>query len=511
MLAKVRTATVVALCAVPVTVEVDVAEGGLPGLTLVGLPDAAVRESKERLKSAIRNSQFYWPRTRVTVNLAPAGVRKEGSAFDLPIALGLLSASNQLEPERFSDVVALGELALDGSLRPVQGVLPVALGLRGRGLRLLVPAENGPEAAIVSDVPVYPLKHLWQTVSFLKGTEPVAPLQMDPAALLASPQADGPDFSEVKGQAIARRAIEIAAAGGHNLLLIGPPGAGKTMLAERIPTVIPQLCLEEALESTLVYSVAGLLSPAQPLVNRRPFRAPHHTISDVGLIGGGTVPKPGELSLAHHGVLFLDELPEFNRAALEALRQPLEAGWVTVARVQGTATFPAKVMLVASMNPCPCGFSGDLRKQCLCTPAQIRKYCAKVSGPLLDRIDLHLEVPALSTAELTGDAQGEPSQVIRARVAEAHARQRSRFEKEPQLFCNARMRHRHLRRWCRLSPEGKEFLRQAIHRLRFSARAYDKILKVSRTIADLAGASQIQPAHLAEAVQYRLLDRSAWI
>ncbi len=507
MLAKIFTSTVVGLSAVPVTVEVDVADG-LPGVTIVGLPDTTVKESKDRIKSALRNTQFAWPQTRITVNLAPADIKKEGSAFDFPIALGLLAASGQLQPEFFTDVVPLGELALDGTLRPVPGALSVALSLKGRGKRLLLPASNAPEAALVEGVAVYPIQHLHQAMAFLKGEEPLSPLAIDPAGFLSGVCADRLDFSEVKGQSLAKRAIEVAVAGGHNLLLMGPPGAGKTMLAQRIPTIMPQMSLEEALETTQVYSVMGLNSPQRPLVTVRPFRAPHQTISDAGLVGGGTVPRPGEISLAHHGILFLDELPEFSRGVLESLRQPLEDGEVTVTRVQGTVTFPSQCMLVASMNPCPCGFAGDPAKLCRCSAAQIHRYRSRVSGPLLDRIDMHLEVPAVSFPELTGEGEGESSAAIRARVARARDRQCRRFEKEPGVFCNARMRYRHLKRWCRPQGESRELLRKAMAMLGLSARAYDRILKVSRTIADLAGSDEIQPQHLAEAIQYRALDRT---
>ena len=513
MLAKVETAAVVGLRAVRVMAEVDVPGRGLPNLVVVGLPDTAVRESKERLRSAIRNSQYAWPGGRVTVNLAPASVRKEGSAFDLPIALGLLAASGPLEPERLAGVVALGELALDGGLRPVPGALAVALALKNTGKRLLLPAENAPEAAMVEGVSVHPLRHLHQAVEFLRGAEPVDPERVEPLARRVERTArDGADLSEVKGQAVARRALEVAVAGSHNLLLIGPPGSGKTMLAERIPTIIPEMSLEETLEATLVYSVAGLLSAERPLVVCRPFRSPHPTVSDAGLVGGGSVPRPGEISLAHQGVLFLDELPEFARSALESLRQPLEEGRITVSRAHGAVTFPARLMLVASMNPCPCGLAGGCPpRACSCTPAQIQRYRAKVSGPLLDRIDIQLEVPAVPVSDLMEEGRGEPSAAVRARVEEARARQRASFAGEPGLFSNAQMRHRHLRRWCRLSAEGKGLFRQAVQALGFSARAYDRVLKVSRTIADLAGSEEIRPEHLAEAIQYRALDRSTWM
>jgi len=509
MLAKVETAAVVGLTAVPVTVEVDVTDG-LPGITLVGLPDATVRESKERVRSAIKNTQFAWPQTRVTVNLAPADVRKEGSAFDFPVALGLLAASRQLEPESLGDVVALGELALDGALRPVPGVLAIALSLKAKGKRLLLPSANAREAAVVGGVRVYALEHLHQAVSFLRGAEAVEPTRVELSDLRQPSGEPGGDLSEVKGQAVAKRALEVAVAGGHHVLMLGPPGVGKTMLARRIPTLMPELSLEEALETTLVYSVLGRVPPESPLLSFRPFRAPHHTVSDVGLIGGGTIPKPGEISMAHHGVLFLDEMPEFSRAALEALRQPLEEGSVTVTRAYGAMTFPAKVMLIASMNPCPCGFAGSPSRACLCVPSQIQKYRSKVSGPLMDRMDIHLEVPPVPLAELTGEPQGESSSTVRRRVVEARARQRERFRAEPGIYCNAQMRHREIRRFCPLPPEGLDLLKKAVKTLGFSARAYDRVLKVSRTIADLGCSEEIRPEHLAEAIQYRALDRNSW-
>lgn len=511
MLARMETHTVVGLSAVSVMVEVDVTDG-LPGVTIVGLPDPTVRESKERIKSAIRNTQYQWPMERITVNLAPADVRKEGSIFDLPIALGLLSASGQLEGELFADCAALGELALDGTLRPVPGALPIALSLQGKGKRLLLPAANAPEAAVVEGVRVIPIRHLAQAISYLKGEEQLPPFQVDLEKLFEVEPLEGVDFSEVKGQTIPKRAIEVAVAGGHNLLMMGPPGAGKTMLAKRIPTIMPLMTLAEALETTQVYSVLGLTSPDRPLVTVRPFRAPHQTISDAALLGGGSIPQPGEISLAHHGVLFLDELPEFNRLILESLRQPLEEGRMTVSRVQGKANFPARVMLIAAMNPCPCGFAGDPRKTCLCPPSQILRYRRRISGPLLDRIDLQLEVSGLGAAELMaeGAASGEPSAKIRRRIERARQRQRVRFEEEPGIFTNAQMRHRHLKRCCRINPEVRELLKKAIEKLGLSARGFDKVLKVSRTIADLADSEEIQPEHLAEAIQYRALDRSTW-
>lgn len=506
MLARVESLAVLGVQGYPVTVEVDLAPG-LPAFNTVGLPNGAVRESKERVRAALVNSGFELPLNRITVNLAPADVRKEGSGFDLPIALGILAAAGAFPPEALAGLAVVGELALDGALRPVRGALPMSVAAAERGLSsLVVPLPNAPEAAVVQGVKVLAAGRLDQVVDHLAGRHELPRQQVEPDALLQAGDPRGPDLNEVRGQEHVKRAFTIAAAGGHNLLMVGPPGSGKTMLARRLPTILPPLSFSEALEVTQVASVAGLLPPGTPLITTRPFRSPHHTVSDAGLIGGGSVPRPGEVSLSHHGVLFLDELPEFKKSTLEVLRQPLESGKVTVTRAAATVDFPARFMLVAAMNPCLCGFYGDPKRQCTCTPHQVRTYQSRVSGPLMDRIDLQVEVPAVPFKELSADTCGPSSEEVRRQVVAARRIQERRLTPQG-LFCNAQMTTRLTREHCRLDAQGLSLLETAMERLRLSARAYGRILKIARTIADLDGAEGIGLAHLSEAIGYRSLDR----
>ncbi len=498
MLACIRSAAVFGIDAAPVTIEVDVSFG-FPSFTVVGLPDTSVRESRDRIKSAIRNSGYEFPRHRVIVNLAPADVRKAGSSFDLPIALGVLAASGVIARRDVDAVLVLGELSLDGGIQAARGVLPIAAAARRRQFRgLLLPDANSREAAVVTGLDFYPVRSLREAVGALNDPRPVA-LVADRAGD-ATEHVHG-DFADVRGQFAARRALEIGAAGGHNVLLAGPPGSGKTMMARRAAGILPPLTFDEALEVTSIHSVAGLLGAGAGLIRARPFRAPHHTVSDIALVGGGPIPRPGEISLAHHGVLFLDEMPEFSRHVLEVLRQPLEDGLVRITRAQRASVFPARFVLIGAMNPCPCGYVGDPRRACRCTPQQIDRYASRLSGPLRDRIDLTVDVPALPSSDLASDGGGEPTAAIRSRVEQARARQSAREQADGVL--NARLPPRTLRRVCALDAKGSRLLEQAAERLGLTARAFDRVLRVARTIADLEGASTVSADHVAEALQFR--------
>lgn len=510
-LARMHSAAVVGVEALPVEIEVNLSPAGDDTFkpAIVGLPDTAVRESVDRVTTAIKNSGMSPPfDQRWLINLAPANLKKEGPSFDLPIALATLCASGQLDPFALMDCMAVGELALSGNLRRVRGVLPIALRARDMGIRrLFVPFENGEEAAVVEGVDVYPVSHLREVVDFLQGGISLPPLRVDLEQLFEQHSLYPFDFEEVKGQEGARRALEVAVAGGHNLIMIGSPGTGKSMIAKRIPSILPPMTLSEALEATKIHSIAGTLPAHQALVAQRAFRSPHHTVSDAGLLGGGTHPMPGEVSLAHHGVLFLDELPEFARNVLEVMRQPLEDGQVTISRAASSLTFPCRFMLVAAMNPCPCGYYGDPKQPCRCTPTQIQRYRARVSGPLLDRIDIQIDVPSVRYEELTSLKPGEPSAAIRERVLRARRIQQNRFVDNPRVYCNAGMGTRELNAFCRLDGDCHQMLRMAMEDMNLSARAYDRILKVARTLADLEEQQTIQANHLAEAIQYRSLDR----
>jgi magnesium chelatase family protein len=506
MLSKVVSSTTLGIDAYPIEVEVDISSG-LPTYTTVGLPETAVKESKERVKSAISNSGYTFPDDRITVNLAPADIKKDGTGFDLPIALGILAATGLVSTQILQEYMILGELSLDGRIKAVRGSLPMAIAARKAGYSgIIVPKGNGREAAVVAALPVFALESLSEAVEYLRGSRQVLPEKpIEPFHRLRSTIEVG-DYAEVMGQESAKRALEVAAAGSHNILMVGPPGSGKTMLARRMPTILPPMTFTESLETTKVYSVAGLLCKEQALVVQRPFRSPHHTISDAGLIGGGHVPRPGEVSLAHNGVLFLDELPEFKKHVLEVLRQPLEDRQVTISRAATTLTYPSRFMLVAAMNPCPCGYYTDPSHACRCSAYHIHRYRAKISGPLLDRIDIHIEVPAVPYRDLMADHSAEPSAAISERVATARRQQTRRFENGA-IHCNAQMRSRELKAHCRLDDGCFRLLESAVNKLGLSARAYNRILKIARTIADLDDAESIGGDHLSEAIQYRSLDR----
>jgi len=506
LLAKILSSAVIGIDAYLVEVEVDISPG-LPNFTTVGLPEAAVKESRERVKAAVHNSGYMFPDDRITVNLAPASIKKEGTGFDLPMALGILTAMRIISQDIISKYLIMGELSLDGRIKPVNGSLPMAIAAKDAGYSsIIVPHDNGREASVVDGIKVLPVKSLNQIIDFFRGFSEIEPVKTDISAIFENDSRYEADFSDVMGQEHVKRALEVAAAGGHNLIMIGPPGSGKTMLAKRIPSILPPLTFEEAIETTKIFSVVGMIEKDQALITRRPFRSPHHTISDAGLIGGGHIPKPGEVSLAHNGVLFLDELSEFKKNVLEVLRQPVEDMKVTISRAVSTITYPSSFMLIAAMNPCPCGYYSDPKHECNCSVQNIKRYRSKISGPLLDRIDIHVDVPAVPYKDLVGKTLPEPSENIRKRVSTARKIQSQRLT-GAKIYCNAQMSSRHIRKYCQIDQVCDALLETAIEKLGLSARAYNRIIKIARTIADLEGESDIRVNHISEAVQYRSLDR----